>query len=125
MSDVKSAQTNAAAGFLAGARSAEPTLLRGDDADLFAVAVPSGVKLESARRFFDERLERPRRKAGVGALYQMPVRLRYRVSRGEVTFALKLHLRERVFADAFDEAASFVQSETDLPVYYGKREGDR
>lgn len=57
-----------------------------------------------------------------GAFYQIPVRLRYRVRRGAIAWSIDLHRTERIFAHAFDEACVQVQTETDLPVFFGSPE---
>lgn len=59
-----------------------------------------------------------------GSLYQIPVRLLYRVQRGEqrVVWSLRPHRAERVFADAFDGAAREAAEATGLPVFFGTPE---
>lgn len=57
-----------------------------------------------------------------GALYQLPVRLRYRVKQGAVSWHLAVHRAELVFRHAFDEACEAVRKETGLPVFYGQPE---
>lgn len=57
-----------------------------------------------------------------GALYPLPVRLRYRVKQGAVSWHLAVHRAELVFRHAFDEACERVGKETDLPVFYGQPE---
>lgn len=57
-----------------------------------------------------------------GPLYRIPVRLRYRVSRGAVTFTITPHGLDRVFDDAFNEAAAKVGEDTNLPVLFGTPE---
>lgn len=57
-----------------------------------------------------------------GDLYQVPARLRYRVSRGSVSFSVALHRTDRVFEDAFEGALRLVEEATELPVYQGRPE---
>lgn len=57
-----------------------------------------------------------------GEIYQVPVRLRYRVREGTITWRFELYRTDKVFADAFGEAAKRAQSETDLPLFFGMPE---
>lgn len=59
-----------------------------------------------------------------GALYQIPVRLLYRVHRseGRVAWSVRLHRADRSFADAFKEAAEYAREATGLPLFYGTPE---
>jgi uncharacterized protein YfdQ (DUF2303 family) len=57
-----------------------------------------------------------------GALYQIPVRLRYRVRSGSITFSTALHRPEESFRDAFAEACAKAAEATGLPLFYGKPE---
>jgi uncharacterized protein YfdQ (DUF2303 family) len=57
-----------------------------------------------------------------GALYQLPVRLKYRIAGGRVTWAYELHGAERAFDDAFREACESARDRTGLPLFYGTPE---
>ena len=57
-----------------------------------------------------------------GAVYQIPVRLRYRVREGKISWRFELYRTDRVFDDAFGEAARKAQIETSLPLFFGKPE---
>lgn len=57
-----------------------------------------------------------------GALYRLPVRLRYRKDRTGVTFWYELWRADRAFLDAFHEAIAKVDSETEATIFYGKPE---
>ena len=51
------------------------------------------------------------------------VRLRYRLSRGSISWAVMMHDRRRLFDLAVREAAEHVAAETGLPLFYGGRAG--
>lgn len=55
----------------------------------------------------------------LGALYQLPVRLRYRVQSGTVWWSLAVQRADRALDLAIGEAAARVQTETGLPLYRG------
>lgn len=57
-----------------------------------------------------------------GAIYQIPVRLRYRVNAGSITWTLKLHGADRAFDHAFREASEQAANATGLPLFYGRPE---
>lgn len=59
-----------------------------------------------------------------GALYRLPVRLRYRTAGGKVQFILTRYDPESAFQDAFEEAVTHAGAETVLPVFYGKTGGN-
>jgi hypothetical protein len=57
-----------------------------------------------------------------GALYQIPARLRYRVSAGSVTWSFDLYRAQAVFDHAVDEACAHAAKETGLPLFMGSPE---
>lgn len=57
-----------------------------------------------------------------GPAYQVPVRLRYRVSAGRVTWSIALSRVDQIFEHALGEAAERVATETELPVLRGQPE---
>lgn len=57
-----------------------------------------------------------------GALYQVPARLRYRVSGGSVAWSVDLWGADRVFDHAFREACSAAEERTGLPLFVGSPE---
>lgn len=57
-----------------------------------------------------------------GAVYQIAVRLRYRVMGGSVTWFYQMYRVDRAFHHAFREACARAAQETGLPLYYGKPE---
>lgn len=59
-----------------------------------------------------------------GPLYQIVCRLRYRVVRneGKVVWGIALHRADKVFTEAFGEAAQRAATETGLPLFYGTPE---
>lgn len=57
-----------------------------------------------------------------GALYQLAVRLRYRLNGGQVVWWFELHRPDRVFDHAFAEACEKAAKETGLPLYLGSPE---
>lgn len=58
----------------------------------------------------------------LGEVYQIPVRLRYRVKDGSITWSYELSRVEEVFEHAVNEAVDRVRSETSLPVLSGAPE---
>ncbi|AUX33190.1 MULTISPECIES: DUF2303 family protein [Sorangium] len=57
-----------------------------------------------------------------GVLYKIPVRLRYSVSRGDISWRVELHRADIMMADAFDEAKLVATKETGLPLFVGSPE---
>jgi hypothetical protein len=57
-----------------------------------------------------------------GAQYQIPVRLRYRVQGGSVSWSFDLYRADRVFDHAFDEACTTANENTELPLFRGSPE---
>lgn len=57
---------------------------------------------------------------GIG--YQIPVRMRYRVSEGKVTWTVGMQRTDHVFADAIAEAAAKAKAGTELPLFFGAPE---
>lgn len=57
-----------------------------------------------------------------GALYQVPVRLRYRAHSGKVTWTYELFGVDRMFDHAFQEACELAQRQTELPLFVGSPE---
>ena len=57
-----------------------------------------------------------------GALYAVPVRLRYRVAGGKVQWVMALHRTDLVLRDALKDAATKVAEQTGLPVFHGSPE---
>lgn len=55
-----------------------------------------------------------------GALYRIPVRVRYRIESGRVLWQLLPHRLDRVFADAIEGAAVDLRAKTAVPVLRGK-----
>jgi Uncharacterized conserved protein (DUF2303). len=56
------------------------------------------------------------------APYALPIRLRYRVNEGRVTWELKPHRVEKSFRHALEGACKKAQGETSLPLFYGTPE---
>lgn len=54
-----------------------------------------------------------------GVAYKIPVRLRYRVAQGGVTWSLAVQRLDRVFEAAIAEACAVVATATSLPVFRG------
>lgn len=54
-----------------------------------------------------------------GVAYKIPVRLRYRVSQGSVSWSLAVQRLDRVFEAAIAEACTLVAQATHLPVFRG------
>lgn len=57
-----------------------------------------------------------------GEVYQIPVRLRYRVREGSVSWSFDLYRWDLIFDHAFDAACTRVSSETKLAVFRGSPE---
>jgi len=57
-----------------------------------------------------------------GALYQLPVRLRYRAKDAKVVWFYELYRQDRVFDHAFREACDTAAKETALPLFFGMPE---
>lgn len=57
-----------------------------------------------------------------GAVYQVPVRLRYRAREGRITWSFDLQGADRVITHAIKEACDLVVKETTLPIYTGAPE---
>lgn len=57
-----------------------------------------------------------------GALYQIPVRLRYRAHQGQITWSLELFGIDRIFDHAFNEVCEYAAKETLLPLFVGSPE---
>jgi uncharacterized protein YfdQ (DUF2303 family) len=57
-----------------------------------------------------------------GAPYQIPARLRYRVSGGAIAWWFDLYRTDRVFDHAFEEACGTAKSSTSLPLFKGTPE---
>lgn len=58
----------------------------------------------------------------LGEVYQIPVRLRYRVKDGSITWSYELSRVDEVFEHAVNEAVERVRGETSLPVLSGSPE---
>lgn len=57
-----------------------------------------------------------------GPLYRVPVRLRYRVRGGRITWSLQMHRPDLVQDHAFDEACKRAAEETACPLFFGQPE---
>lgn len=57
-----------------------------------------------------------------GALYSIPVRLRYRLQNGKISWWVSPHGTERIFKHAVSEACQRFSTETQIPLYYGAPE---
>ena len=57
-----------------------------------------------------------------GPLYRVPVRLRYRLRGGTITWIMQMHRPDLVFNDAFDQACKRAAVETGLPLFMGQPE---
>lgn len=57
-----------------------------------------------------------------GALYRIPVRLRYRVQQGRITWSVQLVRADVVFDDAFTEVCDRAARSTELPLFVGTPE---
>jgi len=58
----------------------------------------------------------------LGALYQVPVRLRYRVRDAKVVWFYELYRIDRIFDHAFKEACDAARVQTELPLFIGSPE---
>lgn len=58
-----------------------------------------------------------------GALYELPVRLRYRVQEGKIRWTVQLHRSDRAYEHALREAVQKVAHSTGLATLYGQPEG--
>lgn len=58
----------------------------------------------------------------LGEIWQVPVRLRYRVTNGQITWSFDLYRADRILSVAFDGACEAVENETGLPVFRGTPE---
>jgi uncharacterized protein YfdQ (DUF2303 family) len=58
----------------------------------------------------------------LGELWQIPVRLRYRVVGGKISWTVGLHRTDVVFNAAFKEGVEKAAEETSLPLFYGAPE---
>jgi uncharacterized protein YfdQ (DUF2303 family) len=59
-----------------------------------------------------------------GPLYQIGVRLRYRIASGSMLWFYELYQPEKSFDHAFDEACYQAQADTGLPLFYGTPEAN-
>lgn len=57
-----------------------------------------------------------------GAAYQIPVRIRYRVTNGNVSWSFAPHRVDAVLRDAFNEVCETVAQRTGLPLFHGTPE---
>jgi uncharacterized protein YfdQ (DUF2303 family) len=57
-----------------------------------------------------------------GVLYQVPVRLRYSVRQGEISWRVELHKAEMMAEDAFNDVKLHATKETALPLFVGTPE---
>ncbi len=57
-----------------------------------------------------------------GPLYRIPVRLRYRLKEGKVSWWLACQNVDRIYDDAVGEACSTVVEKTKLPLFFGRPE---
>lgn len=57
-----------------------------------------------------------------GPAYKLPVRLRYRVKDGSVSWAVSIERVERAWKIALEESCAFAAKETGLPLFYGTPE---
>ena len=57
-----------------------------------------------------------------GLVYQIPVRLNYRVSDGSIAWSTQIHDPQRYVDHAVRETAAHVAQETGLPVFFGSQE---
>lgn len=57
-----------------------------------------------------------------GPLYQIAVRLRYRLQAGTIHWFYELYRTDKVFKHAFDEACEVAKNETSLPLFIGSQE---
>lgn len=57
-----------------------------------------------------------------GTLYQLPVRLKYRLASGRLAWFYDIHNVLKAFDDAFREACDLAAEKTGLPLFYGSPE---
>lgn len=57
-----------------------------------------------------------------GLLYRVPVKLRYRINSGKVTWAYILNRQEKFFDDAYNDLSAQIAKETGLPIFVGAPE---
>lgn len=57
-----------------------------------------------------------------GALYQVPARLRYRVTNQVVSWSFALYRTDVLFQHAFTEACETAKAQTELPLFVGSPE---
>lgn len=57
-----------------------------------------------------------------GPLYQIPVRLRYRIASGSIVWFYEMFRADKAFDDAFTEACTKAAADTALPLFYGQPE---
>jgi len=57
-----------------------------------------------------------------GDVFRIPVRLRYRVKAGSISWTYQLYRTDQTFDTAFDDAVKKVEEDTELPVHVGKVE---
>ena len=55
----------------------------------------------------------------LGERFRMPVRMRYRLREGKVSWSFSIHRLDVVFDTAVREACAKAQAVTDLPLFYG------
>ena len=55
-----------------------------------------------------------------GVAYRLPVRLRYALKEGEVTWTIEIHNMDRAVRDAFKDGVDKVAKETTFKTYFGK-----
>ena len=58
-----------------------------------------------------------------GALYRLPVRLKYQKIQSEVVWSFELYRADQAFDAAVEDVVVKVKEETSLPVYFGSAEG--
>jgi uncharacterized protein YfdQ (DUF2303 family) len=57
-----------------------------------------------------------------GALYQIAVRLRYRLKQGTISWFYEMHQTDLVFDDAFTDTCNQASEQTKLPIFLGEPE---
>ncbi len=57
-----------------------------------------------------------------GTIYQIGVRLRYRLQAGSIVWFYELYRTDLVFTDAFREACDKAATDTEIPLFYGAAE---
>jgi hypothetical protein len=55
-----------------------------------------------------------------GTAYRLPVRLRYALKEGEVTWTIEIHNMDRALRDAFKDGVDMVSKETTFNTYFGR-----